>query len=156
MLDKIIRLVAEHGDRFVLADKDSGRAVAIMDLAMYEALLEGKGPSSAAPTLPTAPPKPAPAPRQPEPRPEKPLQNRHKIAAQGQNTIATTADLSSLTETELMDKISRDIGEWKNAQETKRTEELQSVARNSHRHVPPAAPKGGMDDEERYFLEPIE
>jgi hypothetical protein len=61
-------------------------------------------------------------------------------------------DLADLTQTELLDKINRDIGDWKTAQERKRSDELQSVARRPQRFEAETA----VVEEERFYLEPIE
>jgi len=180
MVEKIIALVAQHGDKFVVADKESGRAVVVMDLAMYEALLEGRevspvGTATPEPVrqpeeIPVQTPKrpatprerpvePSPTPRQPA-APIQPFAERRKMAEKSEIFGHQEGALVSLTEAELMDKISRVIGKWKNAQESRRIDELQSVGRNSQPSpsTPPSTQvdEAVRDDEDRFFLEPIE
>ncbi len=68
---------------------------------------------------------------------------------------------SDLTQEELLDKINRDIGDWKTAQERKRTEVLQSAAERPDSRPIERSPKQveteqSLEEEERFYLEPIE
>ena len=60
--------------------------------------------------------------------------------------------MADLTQEELIDKINRDIGAWKTAQERRRTDELKSAAQFAPRFETVSA----LEDEERFYLEPIE
>ncbi|MDD5251926.1 MAG: hypothetical protein PHT12_04820 [Patescibacteria group bacterium] len=89
------------------------------------------------------------------PTPLKAGKREKRLPNQPTSLSAAPADLmdfAGLTQEDLLDKINRDIGAWKNAQERKRTEELQSVAR-------PAIKTGfsaRLEEEEHFYLEPIE
>jgi|GEM_PF-2039811 hypothetical protein len=65
---------------------------------------------------------------------------------------SATADLADLTQDDLLDKINRDIGDWKTAKERHRIAELKSVARKNNRVTEPEA----LEEEEKFYLEPIE
>ena len=124
---------------------------------------------------PAAAPVPAPVPHMVEPRveapakapeivPKTPVGGINKYAVQSDNPFkkkamqlgVVTAPVSSaerdLTQAELLDKINRDIGDWKTAQERKRAQELTSVARSA----PRPEPESPVEEEERFYLEPIE
>lgn len=140
LLKKVIDLVRKNGDKMVLADPETGKAVVVMDLEQYESLCAGikKGEKK-------------------ETKKAKEVENKAKISKKQE--ISRPADLqgaikglSDLTQEELLDKINRDIGEWKTAQELKRAEELQSAVEN----LPPLAAEVLLEEEERFFLEPIE
>lgn len=63
------------------------------------------------------------------------------------------AELADLTQEQLLDKINRDIGEWKNAKDRRRTQELRSV---TQKNAQPAVLPDVMEEEEKFYLEPIE
>lgn len=210
---RMVELVKKHGDRVVLADTATEKAVVILGLEEYEALRAGapvKVGTAAAVALaerpvpiqwvepqveaPPAPPlthRPAPEPAPtlapepvlktstetirkspPELDPPAALSKSHngplpvpknfaknsdnpfrKRAEQlGVNPPLDSMDLADLTQTELLDKINREIDDWKTAQERQRTDELQSAARRPTPSV--AAP--AVEEEERFYLEPIE
>lgn len=140
MLKKVIELVRKNGDKMVLADPETGKAVVVMDLEQYESLCVGIQKDE-----------------KKEGKSAKEVENKAKISKKQE--IPRPADpqgaikgLSDLTQEELLDKINRDIGEWKTAQELKRTEELQSAAEN----LPSLSAAVSLEEEERFFLEPIE
>jgi hypothetical protein len=133
-ISRIVGLVQKTGDRVILADQQTGKAVVVLDLESYERLC-------------------APSPAQvatPAPRPEIKVQETEKVAEISQNSDAKrkavfapsaskeTGAMADLTQEELMAKINRDIGAWKTAQDRKRP------SRNA------------FEEEERFYLEPIE
>ena len=182
LISRLISLVEKTGDRVVLVDPSTAKAVVVMDLESYEKML-GQ-PAQTAPAEP-APPvekeeEPAEKPATATPSPDIlpalsgkiPKQEvQQPVADKGEETATVSpnpAASSDLTQDELLDKINRDIGEWKTAQERKRTAELQAVVT---REEPAAAtlsksepepvqeviqPTGGLEEEERFYLEPIE
>ncbi len=123
-------------------------------------------PEHKAPVLPPVTPAqanhvaPRGRPAQPKPQiiSEAPVQilETTPVAQSGRKPTSTfssgpaTAGLGDLTQQELLDKINRDIGEWKNAKETRLNQESQTVAQQ------PQAPAGALEEEERFYLEPIE
>jgi hypothetical protein len=158
LINRLVSLVERTGDRVVLADPTTGKAVVVMDLNSYERLCV-PAQSSVALEIPVAPIE---------------YQKAVEIAVPSQISrskavkppIAARSDLADLTHEELMDKINRDIGAWKEAQESRtRAEELgkKSVKQPAAKvAVEPGAgsrePKATaqMEDEERFYLEPIE
>ncbi|MEY4722956.1 MAG: hypothetical protein RLZZ324_469 [Candidatus Parcubacteria bacterium] len=252
LINRVVALVQKQGDRIVLADSATGKAVVLMDLGHYEQLVAGAeaGLASdapvmpaaapalpqpvpvataapvAAPVAPVAPPAPAPEPEPvrahqesapsfpapmravlerlapqsavhrpaltytPAPQPasvapqveaqvKAPALSPKRMAAEGLQPAAKAAAPSDnpftkrgrelgvsappeapkkvdLTQAELLDKINRDIGDWKTAQERKRSEELSSVAVRPEVLDNPSNEDSGVEDEERFYLEPIE
>jgi hypothetical protein len=63
-----------------------------------------------------------------------------------------TQELADLTQEDLLDKINRDIGAWKNAKDRRHTDELRSVAQKN----PYLGEADVLEDEEKFYLEPIE
>ncbi len=163
LISRVVELIGKHGDRVVLADPQTGKAVMVMDLKAYEQLVSG-----ARPEVPAALPPVEPAVKPPvsEDKPAepplavKPAKNLSKKAAVSEisfpaakpEPISTEASLADLTQEELLDKINREIGAWKTAQESKRTQELQSAAQNIRQFQVSKA----FEEEERFYLEPIE
>jgi lipoprotein-anchoring transpeptidase ErfK/SrfK len=144
----LARLIQKNGDRVVVADPDTGRAVVVMDLESYERLC------GAAPAVTAAAPVEVP----------KMAEKVEKVAEfseistkkrKASNKIEETAPapvMGDLTQEGLIDKINRDIGAWKTAQERKRTVELQSAAHSAPRFETVNV----LEEEERFYLEPIE
>lgn len=174
LIARVVDLIQKTGDRIVLVDPQTGKTVVVMDLASYEKLMTGAA-STAAPaaTPPVATETPKTTPIQapaatvtktPETIPEKAPAQAKKTAAHSENpfrkrgaqlgvTAPAKADgLVDLTQEELIDKINRDIGAWKTAQERRRTDELQSAAQRFAQLEPAMA----LEEEERFYLEPIE
>ncbi|HTK04825.1 MAG TPA: hypothetical protein VL500_04525 [Candidatus Eisenbacteria bacterium] len=158
LIARVISLIQKNGDKVVLADPQSGKAVVVMDLEAYEKLCVP------APAL-----APAPAPIE---APSRPFMMAPKIAIQEvekkaevskistkkkgiqvtPDTMGSTHILADLTQEELIDKINRDIGAWKTAQERRRTDELKSAAQP----MPQYETVNALEEEERFYLEPIE
>ena len=63
-----------------------------------------------------------------------------------------TQELADLTQEDLLDKINRDIGAWKNAKDRRHSDELRSVAQKN----PYLGEADALEDEEKFYLEPIE
>jgi hypothetical protein len=201
LIARIVGLVRRQGERVVLADSVTGKAVVIMDLEQYEALTsvseeggglpvqqqvpqievgdpEPKAPNLAPPDLgipafraPISPPQIEPhveAPPAPPITHKSAPEKSQKISQQSDNPFRKRAeqlgvqppldpmDLTDLTQTELLDKINRDIGDWKTAQERKRSDELQSVAKRPKSFADDRGPAPVVAEEERFYLEPIE
>lgn len=159
LIQKVVGLVGKNGERIIVVDPQSGRAVVLLDLESYERLTAGAnqpqvtpGPNAPAATVRVVP--------QPEtvqkfvPIDLKKLaQQKEKEALLAAKQAATApSGLGDLTQAELLDKINRDIGHWKTAQDAKRTEELKSAARK----LQVFEGAQNLEEEERFFLEPIE
>lgn len=176
-LQKLIGLVAKTGNTMIVPDPTTGKSYVVMDMESYERLLAGSTPVQQAFPQQQMPmgyqaPFQAPQPVIQQPLqpvfvpPATPLPESHFIAQQSRKDAQTPtprkAASMDLTQEELLDKINRDIGDWKTAQERKRTEVLQSAAeRPGTRPAAPAAnsqafSEEALEDEERFYLEPIE
>lgn len=154
LIARVVSLIQKNGDKVVLADPTTGKAVVVMDLEAYEKLCVG--PVAQAPVI----------------EPQKAIETTVKFESSftekkaeisqktdkkkgikvTPETMGSTHILADLTQEELIDKINRDIGAWKTAQDRRRTDELKSVA---HR-APQLETVGALEDEERFYLEPIE
>ena len=184
LITRLIGLIEKTGDKVVLADPLTGKAVVVMDLDAYERLNAGM-------ISPAAAAKPAlteavaanlykeeaewgsgrdEALKRPEdketaspPRLQAVRGNRYKAveevrlnrqlkAIQAEKASVIPPAPPDLTQEELLDKINREIGAWKNAQEKKRTEELQSAAQT----ITGFQTTKAFEEEERFYLEPIE
>jgi hypothetical protein len=154
LIARVVSLIQKNGDKVVLADPTTGKAVVVMDLEAYEKLCVG------------------PVAQAPAAEPEKAVETTVKFESSftekkaefsqktdkkkgvkvTPETMGATHILADLTQEELIDKINRDIGAWKTAQDRRRTDELKSAA---HR-APQLETVGALEDEERFYLEPIE
>lgn len=158
-ISRVVGLVQKTGDRVVLADPQSGKAVVVLDLESYERLCAVTNPASAPVQSAVDAPVPA-APEAPKMTPafsQKTAQPSKKIeqATQPKMTAAQPSErgiLADLTQAELLDKINRDIGVWKTAQERRHADELTSAARS----LPRFETQSALEEEERFYLEPIE
>lgn len=83
--------------------------------------------------------------------PKKPAFKAKKQKDRQQKAPEDTGRLSDLTQDELLAKINRDIGDWKTAQELRRTEELRSAVLFESKTA-----SEETFEEERFYLEPIE
>lgn len=151
-ISRVVGLVQKNGDRVILADPQTGKAVVVLDLESYERLCDASPAVGETPaTLPFQTPKMS------LPNATKIAEQSKKIDAQ-RKPIFTVPEasgrgtLADLTQEELLDKINRDIGVWKTAQERKRSDELVSAAQTLPRFEAPSA----LEEEERFYLEPIE
>lgn len=63
-----------------------------------------------------------------------------------------TQELADLTQEDLLDKINRDIGAWKNAKDRHPAEDARNVAQKN----PYMGGADALEDEEKFYLEPIE
>lgn len=175
LITRLVKLIEKTGDRVILPDPTSGKAVVVLDLDAYERLCTAPAVAepatatdAAAPPVdpsPSAPSSrevetgvPAFAPRMrvetavPEP-PQRPAVEKKEVDPPNiPENKAKTKGLEDLTQEELLDKINRDIDAWKTAQDTKRAEELRSAAQD----LGPFAATSQLEEEERFFLEPIE
>jgi hypothetical protein len=192
LITRVVGLVKTQGDRVVLADSATGKAVVIISLDEYERMSLGQvqepqhaepAPRPAFSYTPAAPvvaaeapaPKPTPVkpvigprveaavhapeitPKTPAPEPQKtaiPSDNpfKKKAAQLGVPVRQEHNTAPDLTQAQLLDKINREIGDWKTAQERKRAEELTSAAHSAPRIEPDSL----VEEEERFYLEPIE
>lgn len=158
LIARVINLIQKNGDKVVLADPQSGKAVVVMDLEAYEKLCVQPAPAAVGAL---------PADRQAkaiEMAPKMATLEGEKKAEQSQNsgkkkgirltaeTMGPTHILADLTQEQLIDKINRDIGAWKTAQDRRRTDELKSAAQLA----PQFEAVSAIEDEERFYLEPIE
>lgn len=178
-LQKLIGLVAKTGNTMIVPDPTTGKSYVVMDMESYERLLVGATPVQQVPQpfLPQQMPMgyqvpfqapqmvmqaPVPTPFVP---PAYPSQESHFVPQQSKKDVQAPtprrAASVDLTQEELLDKINRDIGDWKTAQERQRTEVLQSAAeRPDPRPAKPlpvqSLPEQALEEEERFYLEPIE
>ena len=151
-ISRVVGLVQKNGDRVVLADPTTGKAVVVLDLESYERLTS----VSAAPvSQPVSEPIRNTAPMTPIETVISATRSKmteiHQHGGDTQVMPKQTEPVADLTREQLMDKINRDIGAWKTAQETKKTEEPISKA--------PALSRSETREtfeEERFYLEPIE
>jgi hypothetical protein len=193
LIARLVKLVEKTGDRIVLPDLESGKAVVVMDLDAYERLHDAamlsaaptveSAPSSAGdiptpiqqtsafaaaleltaapvPTFrlseePTAPldevpghrhaPAPAPSPAVPSP-----AGAPRSIPAQ---STANIRALEDLTREELLDRVNRDIDDWKTAHDVRHPAKPRPAAYD----LESSGSFGDqLEEEERFFLEPIE
>ncbi len=188
LIARLVGLVQKTGERVVLANPETGKAVVVLDLAEYERLCEGvltllpnpsskeEGPVLRGPSLArsaeeglgrstsssisafTAPVQTTQVAQKnvveiPQ-KPRQPSDNPFKKRGQqlGVQDPAPTATNRDLTQEELLGKINRDIVAWKTIQERKRTDELKAVAHTT----PRLETVDAMEEEERFYLEPIE
>ena len=158
-ISRVVGLVQKTGDRVVLADPQSGKAVVVLDLESYERLCAvpnvvsapAQAPVAAPVTLPPEAPKIAPT------FVQKVAQSSQKTEPKTQPKMtigqpSEKAAMADLTQEELLDKINRDIGLWKTAQERRHSDELTSVTRS----LPRFEAQSALEEEERFYLEPIE
>ncbi len=165
LISRLVSLVERTGDRVVLADPNTGKAVVVMDLSSYEKLCVGVKPALSQVEEPAdLSSKPAvseesvPVPQNEEPKAQKNAEIKEKKTIEAKPVIKPSAAAANpgsadLTQEELLDKINREIAAWKNGQEKKRADELKAAAKT-------AAPFSGIasvfEEEERFYLEPIE
>jgi len=157
LITRLISLVERTGDRVVLADPQTGKAVVVLDLSSYERLCVGVKPAETQ-DQPAVAGEATAASRIEGLFVEKIAEIKEKPAMKAKPADKLTAPtanagLTDLTQGELLDKINREIAAWKNGQESKRTEELQAAAKTA---APFSGAAGVFEEEERFYLEPIE
>lgn len=205
IVSRIIKLIDQTGEKVIMMDPETERAIVIMDLADYEKMKAGQNfgsagsrqtnlretnqpvesvdrvaPATDEPVSPSASDQPdysVESPTKPEERPlpsvesqeiemetevsstkveiELPSETHKKPSIYtnpGQKDPLAEAAFSDLTQTELLDKINRDIAAWKTAQDRKRTDELRAAASQGQA----SAIADALEDEERFYLEPID
>src|SRR3989344_2346607 len=123
-ISRVVGLVQKNGDRVVLADAATGKAVVVLDLESYERLTSVKSPavseSAPEPVRNVAPMTPIETVISAT---RSKMTEIHQHGGDTQVMPKQTEPVADLTREQLMDKINRDIGAWKTAQETKKTEE---------------------------------
>jgi hypothetical protein len=154
LIARVINLIQKNGDKVVLADPTTGKAVVVLDLDVYEKLC---GTASSDVSEKAAPvvsmPVPKPAFQEFEKRPEvSQIVPKKKLVKVGPEMMGATHVMADLTQEQLIDKINRDIGTWKNAQLIRRDDEIKPGRQEMPRFEAVAA----LEDEERFYLEPIE
>jgi hypothetical protein len=169
-LQKLISLVARTGHTMVVPDPTTGKSYVVMELADYEKLLGGISTPQETPQAASIQPS-VTEPVQSASRGvlEQPIsvrQESNKTAVFSQKKASESTSFQGpsgdLTQEELLDKINRDIGDWKTAQERKRAEVLQSAAEQpAQKPVEPQLQpqvfvESALEEEERFYLEPIE
>jgi len=152
LIIRVVNLVQKNGDRVVLADAQSGKAVVVMDLEAYERLsgnvvnvpVHVALPTETIESAPRIPPSILSTFSQQKEAKKKP-------AVKSEITSAF-AGLGDLTQEQLLDKINRDIGNWKTEQGRRHTDALKSAVQQ------PSSLESGsvVEDEEKFYLEPIE
>lgn len=146
-LQRLLDLMEKTGDRVIFADRQTGKAVVLMDLEAYERL-HGKAQAVAHQDA-----QPVPVPQPSPVKVARPLIESRSARKRPTEPVSQEPAFSALTQTELLDKINRDISAWKEGQERHRAEELQSVAKKM---PSPTAAEDAREEEERFFLEPIQ
>jgi len=185
LIARLIELVRKTGDRVVIPDDlESGKAVVIMDLDAYEELMGTASKEcqeeSATAELPLRQLF-APEPVMPETdvvqqiraiRKEPTERGSGEAGKRGSVDVSAmppvnlpTAGLQDLTPPKNDAKIKREIGEWKTVGQVRQPAEpaMESASSESangpanHQAVQPApAAANQLEDEERFYLEPIE
>jgi hypothetical protein len=205
---RILKLIDKTGDKVVMMDPQSDRAIVVMDLEQYESLVAARPdvapavaptPPAAAESEPTPTSEPTPAPVltqpvEPTPEPIQPTNQEQPFILEddptpesapisqpveaptptpqpdltpdpqkpsvysnpGQKDPLAVSAFTDLTQSELLDKINRDIATWKTAQDRKRTDELKSAVSAKQTAKVPAEATDSLEDEERFYLEPVE
>ncbi len=185
LIARLVELVRKTGDRVVVPDDlENGRAVVIMDLDAYEELMGTAVKEAPVPQVTAELPLPAFAP-EPVPEPENDLVQQimairkepEKQAPEQPPTVSTKAETSpppanlpvaapqDLTGQDNDAKIKREIGDWKTVgdvrpsvappkRETTFGPAKQPVNQPAVQPAPAAANQ--LEDEERFYLEPIE
>ena len=177
-LKRVITLAMKNGDRVVVTDPETDKAVVVLDLESYEKLSNGVQvssqfsvrhnttqpieekksiivePSDSQPSAPTSTSQllSTPVARSlDEVRQENGFTTSSvKKKSSSKESLPSTV-LADLTQDQLLDKINREIGAWKNAQDRKHIEELQSAVQR-----PSAKTSAVMEQEDKFYLEPIE
>ena len=157
LISRLISLVERTGDRVVLADPQTGKAVVVLDLSSYEKLCVGPKPAESAPA-PTVVNEVQATAKIEEFKVQKSAEIKVKTTTKDKSSDklpapAANATLTDLTQDELLDKINREIAAWKTGQEKKRTEELKAAAQTASSFSSVASV---LEEEERFYLEPIE
>ncbi|MBI4457363.1 hypothetical protein HY633_00160 [Candidatus Uhrbacteria bacterium] len=155
LINRVVGLVGKNGERVILVDPQSGKAIVLLDLESYERL-----------SAPNDEPKFTPGPSAPAAsvriaasdsvEPEKIAQHsekkpRERVMEENPFRARAAAHLGDLTRAGAIDKINRDVGQWKTAQGAKRAEELKMVELKTQ-----LASAGALEEEERFYLEPME
>lgn len=161
-ITRVVGLVQKTNERVVLADPQTGKAVVVMDFDSYERLLNVAPALAAAPTAPAPQikaetPVERPVTRLPNPPAaektamigEIPVKTRVHVAVKEQTR--RPAPRQDLTQDAVGDNMNRDTGTWKTAQ-PRLSEALRPV---------PVSQSAGLsasviEEEERFYLEPIE
>jgi hypothetical protein len=146
IISKLVALTGKKNERVILVDSRTGEACVVMSLGAYERLSQEE-PGAALDEESVK--KGLGSPKKSIPRAVDKKAERTDLEVKSAAEIGAVRDL---TQEELLDKINRDIGAWKLAQEKKRTDELQSVVSMDM----PMISRGIMEEEERFYLEPIE
>ena len=180
IINRVINLIDKDNERIVLVDPDTGKAVVVMDFDAYERMKGGiKQPAVSmsqkieTPTIEPVEPKiemvletePQPEPIKPiisptEAKTPEPVKVEEKVEdikspyppVSSKNDSLSVPAFSDLTQSELLDKINRDIATWKTVQERKREGELVAAAQEIIR----PATNDTFEEEERFYLEPVE
>jgi len=154
-ITRVVGLVQKTNDRVIIADPQTGKAVVVLGLDSYEKLCNVVAPQDEALAA------------QPTPQTEIRLPNPQVIQKMAQPSVASVRTKvhvavretpkeaivrQDLTHGEPEAKMNRDIGAWKSAPESRRIEELQSVPQP----VPQMEMANVFEEEERFYLEPIE
>jgi len=157
LISRLISLVERTGDRVVLADPQTGKAVVVLDLSSYERLCVGSQMTETAPPAVVEKEVQATA-KIEELKVQKSSEIKVKTTTKDKSADklpppVTNTGLTDLTQDELLDKINREIAAWKTGQEKKRTEELKAAAQTAE---PFSGVSAVLEEEERFYLEPIE
>jgi hypothetical protein len=182
IINRVINLIDKDNERVVLVDPDTGKAVVVMDFDAYERMKGGiKQPAvSVSQKIETPkiepvetktemvleiepqsePIKPIISPTEAKTPKPKPVKGKEKVEdikspyppVSSKNDSLSAPAFSDLTQSELLDKINRDIATWKTVQERKREGELAAAAQEIIR----PAVNDTFEEEERFYLEPVE
>jgi hypothetical protein len=142
LISRVITLVKKHGDRLVLADEQTGEAVVVLPLDAYERLVGAEVGRSPLVQQQQPPAQPA-APRQRSEAPQPRVQ--HEPAHESQRSRGLTTE-------EVMAK----VGERVAPPMSPATPAALVASPVVPMAQPAPAAQDGRDDEERFYLEPIE
>jgi hypothetical protein len=144
----------EHARGVIPDDDNLFESVTVNEPEQPTAMAEELAAASIEVSAPQAFPKPV----GPQGRKKAPVKLSSAVGPNGRRQTSSfesgpaTAALSDLTQAELMDKINRDIGEWKAAHTQRQTTEQRFGSDGAAAALQP----GSLDEEEKFYLEPIE
>lgn len=160
LLERLLALAEKNGDRIVISDAASGKAIVLLDLAAYEKLVgaESALQPESSPVLRFSGSPVTPAPPNEEPKPKTrsstPTDNPfEKRAVELLGMVERGPENPLLTRVAPTFTIERDLDDRRAVQERKRVLETD---RGQRREAGRATGENTLEDEERFYLEPIE
>jgi len=175
IISRVIKLIDKNNEKVILMDPDTGRGVVVMDLEAYEKLSSGKSleivekkeeVKEISKIVELVEPQEIQIEDKIDEKVEEKVENKAEKPVMEETSFKRpyppadnkkrpmdTPAFSDLTQSELLDKINRDIATWKTTQEQRREGELVTAAKE----VVETKPKTDvLEEEERFYLEPVE